>query len=64
MTKQLSVWFYGLPIWNETDNYIYFIMAGAAMFLLNFDADTLKAIGGALVGALIMKGKGNGGNGQ
>ena len=51
-------WFYGLPIWDEIDNYIYFILAGVFISVLPFDEQTLVAIGGALIGGLIMKGKG------
>ena len=51
-------WFYGLPIWDEIDNYIYFLIAGLLLFILPFEGETIKAIGSALVGALIMKGRG------
>ena len=54
-------WFYGLPIWAELDNYVYFGLAGLLLWLLPFDDKTMIAIGGALIGAIILKGRGNGG---
>ena len=51
-------WFYGLPIWEEIDNYAYFMIAGFLLYLVEFDKETTATLGVALIVGLIVKGKG------
>jgi hypothetical protein len=55
---KLQEWFYGLPIWDEIDNYVYFGLAGLLLWLVPFGDEAIKTIGAGLVGALILKGRG------
>ncbi len=60
MQTKFQEWFYSLPLWSEIDNYIYFFLAGFLMWLLPFENEALISVGGTLIGALIIKGRGNG----
>lgn len=55
---QFNDWFFSLPIWDEIDNYLYFALAGIFLYLSPIDGKEAVGIWGALVGALIMKGRG------
>lgn len=51
-------WIYQLPLWAEIDNYIYFALAGLFLWLSPIEGDQAVALYGALIGALVMKGRG------
>ena len=55
-TSRAADWFYGLPIWQEIDNFIYFGFAFALLYLVG--VEHTKELLGAVVGALIIKAKG------
>jgi len=57
---EFEKWFYGLPIWDEIDNYAYFVIAGLLLWAIPFDEEAVKTIGAGLIGALILKGRGPG----
>ena len=52
-------WFYGLPIWEELDNYVYFGLAAICLFVLEIDTTAKGPLIGGLVGALLIKGRGS-----
>lgn len=59
--SKFQEWLYGLPVWAESDNYVYFLMAILFISFLKLDGDVLVNLIVMVVTGLVMKGRGNGG---